>query len=110
MKIKIQRSQVLKCLVLLAVVCLVSSDVFAAGAGATGLETANTEVRKYLTPVSKIVLGVGGIVALIGAVRIYQKWNSGDQDINKELVSYGGSAAFLIIAPIVIKAMFGLTW
>jgi hypothetical protein len=40
---------------------------------------------------------------------VYSKWNSGDQDINKELMGWGGSCVFLVVSSLVIKAFFGLT-
>ncbi|MGO3307444.1 MAG: DUF4134 domain-containing protein [Sphingobacterium sp.] len=55
-----------------------------------------------------LIMIIGGVVGMIGAFRVYQKWNSGDQDINKELMGWGGSALFLVVAPIVIKAVFGI--
>jgi hypothetical protein len=36
------------------------------------------------------------------------KKNSGDQDINKELMGWGGSCVFLVVSALVIKAFFGL--
>lgn len=73
----------------------------------SGLDDAVTSLKSYMNPVVNMVMAIGGIVAVIGAIRIYQKWNSGDQDINKELMGWGGSALFLILAPIVVKAAFG---
>jgi hypothetical protein len=55
------------------------------------------------------VLVIGGIVGIVGAIRVYSKWNSGDQDINKELMGWGGSCVFLVVSAVVIKAFFGLT-
>lgn len=73
-----------------------------------GLTDAQSEIVTYLDPITRLVMAIGGIVGIVGAVRIYQKWNNGDQDINKELMSFGGSALFLILAPIAVRAMFDL--
>ena len=51
---------------------------------------------------------IGGIVGLIGGLRIYNKWTNGDQDINKEILGWGGAALFLILVPTFIGAFFGL--
>lgn len=75
---------------------------------ASGLGEAATALKEYLTPVVNVAMAIGGIVAIIGGIRIFQKWNSGDHDINKELMGWGGSALFLILAPIVVKAAFNL--
>nr|DAC75594.1 TPA_exp: conjugative transposon protein TraE [Elizabethkingia anophelis]DAC75677.1 TPA_exp: conjugative transposon protein TraE [Elizabethkingia anophelis]DAC76058.1 TPA_exp: conjugative transposon protein TraE [Elizabethkingia anophelis]DAC76121.1 TPA_exp: conjugative transposon protein TraE [Elizabethkingia anophelis]DAC76300.1 TPA_exp: conjugative transposon protein TraE [Elizabethkingia anophelis] len=52
-------------------------------------------------------MAVGGVVGLIGGVRIYNKWSNGDQDINKEVVGWGGACLFLIIVPQFVSSFFG---
>jgi len=79
-----------------------------AQSGNAGINSANTQVRSYFADGTNLMYAVGGIVGLIGAVKVYQKWNSGDQDINKELMGWGGSCVFLVVSALVIKAFFGL--
>jgi hypothetical protein len=79
-----------------------------AQSGVNGLNTATTSLKTYVNPVSSITLVIGGIVGIVGAIRVYSKWNSGDQDINKELMGWGGSCVFLVVSALVIKAFFGL--
>ncbi|WP_091212148.1 DUF4134 domain-containing protein [Mucilaginibacter gossypiicola] len=76
--------------------------------GVNGLNTATTTLKTYIAPVTNITLVIGGIVGIVGAIRVYSKWNSGDQDINKELMGWGGSCVFLVVSALVIKAFFGL--
>ncbi|GAA4331764.1 DUF4134 domain-containing protein [Mucilaginibacter gynuensis] len=76
--------------------------------GVNGLNTATTTLKTYVAPVTNITLVIGGIVGIVGAIRVYSKWNSGDQDINKELMGWGGSCVFLVVSALVIKAFFGL--
>ncbi|WP_286850669.1 MULTISPECIES: DUF4134 family protein [Sphingobacterium] len=73
-----------------------------------GIAQGTAQITGNLDIITDLVMAIGGVVGIIGGVRIYQKWNNGDQDINKELMSFGGSALFLILAPIAIRAMFGL--
>jgi hypothetical protein len=79
-----------------------------AQSGVTGLNTATTTLKTYVGPVTNISLVIGGIVGIVGGIRVYSKWNSGDQDINKELMGWGGSCVFLVVSSLVIKAFFGL--
>ena len=79
-----------------------------AQSGVTGINTATTSLTTYVGPVTNISLVIGGIVGIVGAIRVYSKWNSGDQDINKELMGWGGSCVFLVVSSLVIKAFFGL--
>jgi|SRR5699024_2854378 len=79
-----------------------------ASAGAAGISSAVADVTQYFGPIKLLSYAIGAVVGLIGGVRIFNKWNSGDQDINKELVSYGGAMLFLVIAPNIVEAFFGI--
>jgi len=79
-----------------------------AQSGVSGLNTATSMLTTYVGPVTNISLVIGGIVGIVGAIRVYSKWNSGDQDINKELMGWGGSCVFLVVSSLVIKAFFGI--
>lgn len=107
MKINFKLSQTQKVTLALVAVCLFSSEIFAQS-GVTGITAATNQIKTYITPACNIALAIGGVVGIVSSVRIYQKWNSGDQDINKELMSFGGSCVFLIVAPLVVKGFFGL--
>lgn len=88
---------------------LISCYNFAAAqSGVTGLNTATSTLKTYVDPASNIALVIGGIVGIVGGIRVYSKWNSGDQDINKELMGWGGSCLFLVLSSLIVKAFFGL--
>lgn len=87
---------------------LAMPSAFAQGGGSTGINAATSSLTSYVDPVSTLILAIGAVVGLIGGVRVYIKWNSGDQDINKELMSWGGSCLFLVLVSVVIKAFFGV--
>lgn len=91
-----------------AVMALGTGAAFAQN-GVTGINSATTSLKTYVDPVSNVTLVIGGIVGIVGAIRVYSKWNSGDNDINKELMGWGGSCVFLVVSALVIKAFFGLT-
>ncbi|GGC28474.1 plasmid transfer protein [Parapedobacter defluvii] len=78
------------------------------GGGATGINAATSSLTSYVDPVSTLTLAIGAVVGIIGGVRVYIKWNSGDQDINKELMGWMGSCIFLVLVSVVIKAFFGV--
>src|SRR3546814_2187801 len=77
------------------------------GGGTTGINAATSSLTSYVDPVSTLTLALGAVVGIIGGVRVYIKWNSGDQDINNELMGWGGSCLFLVLVSVVIKAFFG---
>jgi hypothetical protein len=51
---------------------------------------------------------VGAILGLIGAIKVYQKWNHGDHDTGKVAAAWFGSCIFLVVVATVIKSFFGL--
>lgn len=76
--------------------------------GNAGINAANTQVRSYFAAGTNLMYAVGAIVGLIGAVKVYQKWNSGDQDTGKIAAAWFGSCVFLVIVATVIKSFFGV--
>jgi len=76
--------------------------------GNAGINQANTQVRSYFAAGTNLMYAVGAIVGLIGAVKVYQKWNSGDHDTGKVAAAWFGSCVFLVIVATVIKSFFGV--
>lgn len=74
--------------------------------GITGINAAGSELATYLDPISTLILAIGAVVGLIGGVRVFILWNSGERDINKELMGWFGSCIFLVLVSVVIKAFF----
>lgn len=78
------------------------------GGGTTGINAASSTLKTYIDPVSTLTLAIGAVVGIIGGIMVYIKWNSGDRDISKEVMSWGGSCIFLVLVSVVIKAFFGM--
>jgi hypothetical protein len=76
--------------------------------GNAGINEANTKVRSYFAAGTNLMYAVGAIVGLIGAIKVYQKWNSGDHDTGKVAAAWFGSCVFLVIVATVIKSFFGV--
>jgi hypothetical protein len=89
-------------LLLLLTVSAIAQD------GNAGINEANTKVRSYFAAGVNLMYAVGAIVGLIGAVKVYQKWNSGDHDTGKVAAAWFGSCVFLVIVATVIRSFFGV--
>ncbi|NRF41110.1 DUF4134 domain-containing protein [Pedobacter foliorum] len=76
--------------------------------GNAGIQKANTEVRSYFQSGVQLMYAVGALVGLIGAVKVYQKWNGGDQDTSKVAAAWFGSCIFLVVVATIIKSFFGV--
>lgn len=86
---------------------LTNAKVFAQD-GNAGINQANQMVRSYFSTGTNLMYAIGAIVGLIGAVKVYQKWNSGDHDTGKVAAAWFGSCVFLVIVATVIKSFFGV--
>ena len=93
---------------LIAFFFLLAAQVANGQAGGIGIDAATAEISTMITPISNFILVLGAVVGLIGGVRVYIKWNSGDQDVNKELMGWLGSCIFLVTIGVVIRAFFGV--
>jgi hypothetical protein len=76
--------------------------------GNAGIEAANQQVRSYFDSGTNLMYAVGALLGLIGAVKVYQKWNSGDQDTGKVAAAWFGSCIFLVVVATIIKSFFGV--
>ena len=73
-----------------------------------GINEANTKVRSYFQSGTNLMYAVGAILGLIGAVKVYQKWNAGDHDTGKTAAAWFGSCVFLVVVTTVIRSFFGI--
>jgi len=86
----------------------ISSSVWAQD-GIEGINEANQKVRSYFAAGTNLMYAVGAILGLIGAVKVYQKWNAGDQDTGKVAAAWFGSCIFLVVVATVIQSFFGIS-
>ncbi len=76
--------------------------------GAAGINEANTKVRSYFSAGTNLMYAVGAIVGLIGAIKVFNKWNAGDHDTGKVAAAWFGSCVFLVVVATVIRSFFGV--
>ncbi|HEX8326101.1 MAG TPA: DUF4134 domain-containing protein [Hymenobacter sp.] len=92
----------------LAVLLLSSHLLYAqtGGNGTAGIQDATTQVTSYFDPLTKLMYAIGAVLGLVGAIKVYGKWNAGDQDTQKTAVSWFGSMIFLVIVATVVRSFF----
>jgi len=76
--------------------------------GAAGIDAGTSELATYIDPIGNLILAIGAIVGLVGGIRVYIKWNTGDNDVQKSIMGWMGSCVFLMLVGTVIKAFFGV--
>lgn len=97
----------LRAVVLTIMLILIRLRVMAQN-GNAGIEEANQQVRSYFDSGTDLMYAIGALLGLIGAVKVYQKWNAGDQDTGKVAAAWFGSCVFLVVVATVIKSFFGV--
>jgi uncharacterized protein DUF4134 len=76
--------------------------------GTGGITTAASTVNGYFNTACTLLYAIGGIVGLIGAVKVFNAWNSGDPNTNKLAAAWFGSCVFLVVVATVLKSFFGV--
>ncbi|RDV11912.1 DUF4134 domain-containing protein [Pontibacter diazotrophicus] len=76
--------------------------------GEEGINAGTSEIKKYVTPVTNLIIALGGVVALVGGVSVFIAWQNGSQDVGKKLMAWAGSCIFLMLVGAVVKAFFGV--
>ena len=79
---------------------------FAQGNGVGGITEATNMVTSYFDPATKLVYAIGAVVGLIGGVKVYNKFSSGDPDTSKTAASWFGACIFLIVAATILRSFF----
>ena len=92
---------------LIAAILLLSiSSAFAQGNGLSGINQATNMVTSYFDPATKLIYAIGAVVGLIGGVKVYSKFSSGDPDTSKAATSWFGACIFLIVAATILRSFF----
>ena len=93
--------------VLLAAVAMLSvTGASAQGDGTAGITEATQMVTSYFDPATQLIYAIGAVVGLIGGVKVYNKFSSGDPDTSKTAASWFGACIFLIVAATVLRSFF----
>ncbi|NCD67859.1 DUF4134 domain-containing protein [Mucilaginibacter agri] len=76
--------------------------------GNSGITAATTQVKSYFTTGTSLMYAIGAIVGLVGAIKVFKKWNDGEHDTGKVASSWFGSCIFLVVVATVLKSFFGV--
>lgn len=81
---------------LLVALIMAAITAFAQGNGVGGITEATKMVTSYFDPATKLIYAIGAVVGLIGGVKVYNKFSSGDPDTSKTAASWFGACIFLV--------------
>ncbi|WP_271784533.1 DUF4134 domain-containing protein [Aquimarina algiphila] len=74
--------------------------------GVGGINRATQMVTSYFDPATKLIYAIGAVVGLIGGVKVYNKFSSGDPDTSKTAASWFGACIFLIVSATILRSFF----
>lgn len=83
-----------------------AAQMWAAGNGMAGINEATSLISGYFEPGTKLIYAIGAVVGLIGGVKVYGKFSSGDPDTSKTAASWFGACIFLIVAATILRSFF----
>lgn len=63
-------------------------------------------LKAYIEPVTKMCYALAAIVAVLGAISIFNKMNNEDQDVKKSIMMVVGACVFLIAAAQALPLFF----
>ncbi len=91
---------------LLATFVVAIRSAYAQGNGLAGITQATTMIISFFDPISQLGYAIGAVVGLIGGVKVYGKFSSGDPDTTKTTACWFGACIFLIVATTILRAFF----
>jgi hypothetical protein len=83
-----------------------TTSAFAQGNGLAGITDATTMVTSYFDPGTKLIYAVGAVMGLVGGIKVYNKFSSGDPDTSKTAAAWFGACIFLIVAATILRSFF----
>lgn len=76
--------------------------------GNAGIQEATDKVKSYFDTGCDLMYAIGAVVGIIGAIKVFNKWNAGEPDTNKVAAAWFGSCIFLVVVATVLKSFFGI--
>lgn len=95
-----------KKITMLLLIAATATGAYAQGNGMAGINEATKMVTSYFDPGTKLIYAIGAVVGLIGGIKVYNKFSSGDPDTSKTAASWFGACIFLIVAAAILRSFF----
>ena len=95
-----------KKITMLLLIAATATGAYAQGNGIAGINEATKMLTSYFDPGTKLIYAIGAVVGLIGGIKVYNKFSSGDPDTSKTAASWFGACIFLIVAATILRSFF----
>ena len=94
--------------IIICAFCVFNTSPLWAQDGNAGIAEATNKVKSYFDTGCDLMYAIGAVVGIIGAVKVFNKWNAGEPDTNKVAAAWFGSCIFLVVVATVLKSFFGI--
>lgn len=78
-------------------------------AGTSAMEEVANQIVAYVPYVVNLCYALAGVVAVVGAIRVYIAMNNEEQDVKKKIMMIVGACIFLIAAANALPMFFGIS-
>ncbi len=85
---------------------ILSTPVLAQGNGLSGIQEATNLITSYFDPGTRLMLAIGALTGLIGAVKVYTKFSNGDPDTSRVAAGWFSACIFLVVAASILRSFF----
>ncbi len=95
-----QEKRILLCLILM----LYPLMLLAQGGGLQGIQEATSMIQSYFDPATKLAYAIAACCGLIGAVKVFNKFNHGDPDTSRFASIWFAANIFIVVAIAILRA------
>lgn len=85
---------------------VLSNPILAQGNGLSGIQEATSLITSYFDPGTRLMLAIGALTGLIGAVKVYTKFSNGDPDTARVAAGWFSACIFLVVAASILRSFF----
>lgn len=85
---------------------LYAEFICAQSEGATAISTATSELKSWYDPIKGLIWVLAGCLGLVGAIKMFNKFNSADPETSKSAAMLLGGCVALYVAEILFRTMF----
>lgn len=84
--------------------------VVEASSGSSALMVASSQIKRYVNNLSVLTRSIGGVVGIIGAIKVYNLWALGDRKYYRAFYSWAWAMLFLHLMPNFLTSIIYGEW
>lgn len=85
---------------------LFTAGLFAQGQGLAGINEATSLMTSYFDPATKLCYAIGAVLGLVGGIKTYGKFSSGDPDTSKTAASWFFACIFPFLPAVLYRSFW----